>query len=69
MAGRPQSTKVDIEAMQRLVLSLEGAVDYNPIIALTMRNCKATYREIGEVLGVSHQMARTLVTSVKEIVR
>jgi len=69
MAGRPISQRVDIEAMQKLVLSLEGPIDYTPVIALTMKNCRATYREIGEVLGTSHQMAQTLVKSVKEIVR
>jgi hypothetical protein len=66
MAGRPQSNKADIEALQRLVLSTSSVVDMHPIIAYVMKSCGTTSREVGEVLGIPRQLADELYKQVKE---
>lgn len=63
--ARIPSKKADIEALQRLVITLDGVVDYRPIIAYVMHYTSCTYREIAEVFGISKQMAETLVKQSK----
>ena len=67
MAGRPQSKKANVEALQRLVLSVDSIVDLRPVIAYTMHHTGATSREIGEVFGVSRQMADIYIEQAQEI--
>lgn len=64
MARLPQK-KANIEALQRLVVTLDGVVDYRPIIAYVMHYTQCTYAEIAEVFGISRQMAETLVKQSK----
>jgi len=64
MARKPQN-KANIEALQRLVINLDGIVDYRPIIAYVMHYTGCNYREISDVFGISRQMAETLVKQSK----
>lgn len=64
--ARPKQQKVDVEALQLLIISVDGVVNYLPLIGYTMRACGATYREIGEAFGVSRQMAEYQVKEIEK---
>lgn len=66
MAGRPASTKANIEQIKKVYQSTSQVIDPRPIIAVVMKECGASYREIGEVFGVSRQMAETIVKSAEK---
>ena len=64
--ARVHSKKAEIEKLQRLVIAIDGVVNYLPLIGYTMRACGATYREIGEAFGVSRQMAEYQVKEIEK---
>ena len=64
--ARVHSKKDEIEKLQRLVIAIDGVVNYLPLIGYTMRACGATYREIGEAFGVSRQMAEYQVKEIEK---
>lgn len=61
MAGRPRQTDANIKVLRTLYKSTKQVIDPRPIMALVMKECGASYREIGEVFGVTRQMAETIV--------
>ena len=65
--GRKAQAKADIEALQRLVIGVEGVVDYSPLISYVMRKCGCTYSEIGKVFNV-HRTTAEYYTKAIEIV-
>lgn len=68
-AGRPTSQQADIEKLKKIYESSPNMLDIRPIMAVTMKACKATYREIGDVFGISRQQSETIVLNAeKEIV-
>lgn len=67
--ARPKQQKVDIEALQLLVVSVDGVVNFLPLIAYTMKNCQATYAEIGEVFGITPSLAEYHVKEVKKALK
>lgn len=44
-------------------------VEVQHVMAYTMRNCGATFREIGEALGLSRQRAEQLTKEIETIVK
>jgi transposase len=66
MAGRPKQDKANIEKIQNLYNSTKQIIDPRPIIAVVMKECGASYREIGEVFGVTRQMAETIVKNAEK---
>lgn len=66
MAGRPVSKTADIKQIQALYHRANNVLDVRPIIALTMRNCGCTYAEIGQVFGVTKQMAETIIKKAEK---
>lgn len=64
MAGRIPCNLTDTEALRRLVKSTDSTVyDLRPIIAYTMSKTGATFKQVGDVLGVSRQRAEVVVKS------
>lgn len=61
MAGRPKQEKADIKALKKLNTGLGNLIDTKSLIAYIMRKSGCTYEEIGNVFGVTRQMAITLV--------
>lgn len=51
---------MNIEYIKNLVIN-NGTTDNRKLIAVVMRMCGATYKSIGEVLGVSKQRAEIIV--------
>ena len=66
MAGRPKQEKADITAIKKLFVSTSQVIDPRPIIAYTMKNCGCTFREIGEVFGVTKQQAETIFKNAEK---
>lgn len=66
MAGRPKQQTADIAELQKLFNSTSQVIDPRPIIAVTMNACGASYREIGEVFGLTRQQAETIVKNAKK---
>lgn len=52
--------RANTEAIKKLVVN-NGVTDNRPIIAVVMRECGATFAEIGEAMGFTRQMAQTMV--------
>lgn len=44
---------MDIELIEQLIT--ESKLDIRPIVAITLRACGLTLREVGEILGISKQ--------------
>lgn len=64
--ARTKQEIANIKVLQDLYHSTKQVIDPRPIIALVMKECGASYREIGEVLGVSKQMAETIVRNARK---
>lgn len=64
---RTRQQTVNLEAIKKLVNNVEASpLDYRPVIAVTMRECGATYQDIADVMGFSRQMALTMVNKAQE---
>lgn len=66
MAGRPRTEIANIKKIKALYNSTNQVIDPRPIIAVVMRECGASYREIGEVFGLTKQMAETIVQNAEK---
>lgn len=72
MAGRPTQKKADIQAIQDLYQStdtysnLVQTTMIKPIIIFTMRKCGCTFQEIGDVFGITRQMAETAFKNAEQ---
>lgn len=64
--ARTKQEIANIPVLQDLYHSTKQVIDPRPIIALVMKECGASYREIGEVLNITKQMAMTLVKNARE---
>lgn len=55
--------KCGLEYRQAVISDMvkNNQLDIRPIIAITMRACGKTYREIGETLGISKQAVEKMV--------
>lgn len=60
MSGRPIQKTANIQALQKLVQTESNVLDVRPIIAVTMRECGATFTEIASVFNISRQQAETI---------
>lgn len=61
MAGRPTQKKANVKGLQKIVAQEGKLIKLRPAIALIMRYSGCTYAEIGEVFGITKQMAETAV--------
>ena len=63
---RTRQTTVNLDAIKKLLSNTESSVvDYRPVIAVTMRECGATYQDIADVMGFSRQMAKTMTDNAQ----
>lgn len=59
MSGRPVSKTANTEQLQKLI-KVNDVTDNRPLIAYVMRNCGATFTEIGTVFNLSRQQVETI---------
>lgn len=63
--SKPVQKKADIAKLQSLVVELGGIIDYMPVIVYVMKASGCTYQEIGNVYGVSRQLAEYYTKKVE----
>lgn len=57
--------RINIENLQLLAMSEGGVIDILPLTAYVMKQCGASYREIGEVFAIPRQLAEYHVKQVE----
>ena len=63
---RTRQITVNIDQIKKLVTNVESSpLDYRPVIAVTMRECGASYQDIADVMGFTRQMAKTMTDNAK----
>lgn len=65
--AKPAQNKADIEALQRMMLAIDGVIDYTYVVSYIMRKCGCTHAEIGKVLGITKQGAKHITDQAEKV--